>query len=92
MLRIIGRTTDGQLALGGVFRLEDTFGIPLDFALHVLKNNGLVPNWVDFYTQARSNGWKHKTVIQKLSQALVDVYGPQFRDTVIERLNHLKEN
>ena len=88
MLEVTGLTDDGRLSLSGVFKLEDTHGIPLPLALGLLKNSNLIPNWMDFYKQARENGWKHKTVISKLSEAIAEVYGPEFRDVVIGRLEH----
>lgn len=85
-LQVVGQTEDGKSVVSGVFRLEDTAGIPLHITLDYLHQHGFMPDWTDFYMEASRNGWKHKTVIRKLSEAIEEIYGSKFRDVVIERL------
>lgn len=86
MLQVVGQTEDGKPVVAGVFRLEDTEGIPLHVSLDYLNESGFMPDWTDFYIEARKNGWKHKTIVRKLGEAIEEIYGGKFRDVVIERL------
>ena len=90
MFTILGKTTEGRTVVGGVYRAFETHGIPLDLLLEQLHQKGLVPSWTDFYVEALSAGMKHERILSKLEPALCDVYGRDFKNTVIGRLNALK--
>lgn len=49
-----------KLVLDGArcFTLVDTFGMPFDMMLEVLKERGLTFNWVEFVRAALGYGWK----------------------------------
>lgn len=57
----------------------DTHGLPLEVVLDKLKEHGMMPDWLDFYESAVSAGWKPSGVAVKLTEAVGDVYGPEFR-------------
>lgn len=77
-LVITGKTQDGRQVVGGVFKLFDTFGIPLDMVLMNLEDHGLVVDWPDFIEAALIQGWKMKTVVSRLGEAIPDVHGPLY--------------
>jgi len=87
----VGETQDGKDVLSGVFPMEDTEGIPLPIVLGFLNDRGFMPSWLDYYHEARCHGWKHKTIIRKLSESVEEIYGSDFRDVVIERLTNYGE-
>lgn len=40
-----------------LFEMKATYGLPLDFALEMIRDAGLVVEWVGFIEAARDNGW-----------------------------------
>lgn len=60
---IIGKSTGGKFVVKGIFCFYDTIGLPLDILFEQLDGCGFIPSWIDFYNEALSNGWKHKTII-----------------------------
>lgn len=90
MFTIQGKTTEGKPVISGVYRAFETHGLPLDLLLEQLNEKGLVPSWPDFYVEALSAGMKHERILSKLEPALLDVYGRDFKNEVIRRLNALK--
>jgi len=89
-VKIIGKSpTDGKLIVEGIFKLFDTTGMPLFMVFECCEQNNWLPSWISFYEEAKSSGWQHKTIINRLEEALSDVYGIEFRDVVISRLNKI---
>lgn len=79
-LTVVRKTPEGILVVSGVFPLISTHGVPLDLVLEKLKESGMMPDWVDFYRDAILDGWKPSGIRHKLSEAVGDVYGPEFRE------------
>jgi alanyl-tRNA synthetase len=90
-LRILGKTECGNfLVVHGeeVFRLFDTSGLPLEIVFMELKDRGFMCDWESFYKSAERHGWKHKTIISRLTEALpCYTHIENFTETVIQRLN-----
>jgi hypothetical protein len=86
VLRVVGKTEEGQLIVAGVYRYYETTGLPLDVMFDCLRQKGAIPDWLTFYVEAVRAGMKHERILAKLDPALVDAYGFAFRDVVIERL------
>jgi hypothetical protein len=86
VLRVVGKTKEGQLVVAGVYRYYETTGLPLDVMFDCLRQRGVVPDWLTFYVEAVRAGMKHERILAKLDPALDDAYGSDFRDVVIERL------
>jgi len=84
-----GKTEDEKLVAKNVYRVYETSGIPLDDLFeHLMTNNGMV-SWVDFHLEAQANGMKHKRIMSKLEEAVIDVWGRDFWRVVQERLNKM---
>jgi hypothetical protein len=88
-MTVVGVTTDRHAVVSGLFKLFDTSGLPLDTIFLLCVEKGFMPSWIDFYAEARMSGWAHKTIINRLSNSISDVYGNDFRDVVISRLCYL---
>ena len=86
---VLGKTPEGTSVVSGVFALFDTYGLPLDTILDMLREKGMMPCWTTFYNEAVSNGWKHKSVMTRLVPLIGDVYGRDFSDEVGRRLDLL---
>ena len=57
-----------------LFDLKAQHGLPLDFALSVIVDRGLVVEWPSFIRRARENGWYDFQTIKAISAAVVDAY------------------
>lgn len=86
MFKVNGKTTDGTLVVAGVFRCYETTGLPIDVILECLRQKNMVPDWLTFYVEALRAGMKHERIVSKLDSAISDIYGKNFKDVVIERI------
>jgi len=86
---ISGKTTDGRYVVKGLFKLFDEKGIPIYVIFEGCINRNLLPDWIGFYHEAVVHGWKHKTVINRLKDNMMDIYEPGFIDVVIDKLENL---
>ena len=87
MLKVVGKTEGGITVVSGVFRFYESTGLPLDVMLDCLKKNNIIPDWLTFYVEVLRAGMQHDRIISKLDEAIHDIYGSKFRDTVIERID-----
>jgi hypothetical protein len=83
---IVGETTDGKMVVAGVFKMYDTVGLPLADIFERLTERNMIPSFPHFYDEAIAAGWKHKTIILRLREALADSHGSEFANVVCERL------
>lgn len=89
MFTVVGQTQDGKTVYANVYQFFETHGMPLDILFGMLRDRGSLPCWVSFHREACAAGMKHARVLSKLDEALSDVWGPAFRDHVIEKLQTL---
>lgn len=92
ILTIVGKTEDGKNVVSGLFRLFDTRGLPLEVLFYQYQELNMLPSWTHFYEEARSYGWKHKTIIDRLTDSVTDIYGQEFCKKVLERINTIYES
>ena len=85
-LVISGQTANGQATIAGVFKLFDTFGIPLDLIIEALNEHSYLVDWYQFVLDARKAGWKTKRIHSAIDACLADVncYSGDY-------INHLKQ-
>lgn len=86
---VTGKTTDGREMIGGALMFFDTYGYPMTTVFSVIRSSGCMVDWIDFWKDARKAGWSHDTILSRLSEAVADVWGKDFRDVVIGRLDRL---
>jgi hypothetical protein len=87
-LQITGRTLDNKLVVRGVFPLFSSLtGLPLDIILEVLKKNNMIVDWLNFFDQSIKEGWKPQRTINKIREAVSEVYGQEFSKEIEKRLN-----
>ena len=84
-----GITTDGKTVIGGMFKMYDTLGLPLDVVFELCKENGFVIDWLDFYWDTKEGGWKDKTFYLRIGNALENVYGNVYKNKVFTTLKKL---
>ncbi len=86
---IVGKTTDGQPVVCGIFKLFDTTGIPLFVVFELCKQSNWLPSWIHFYKEAQEQGWKHKTITDRMKEGMEDVYEEKFILKVVDKLNEI---
>ncbi len=79
-------TPEKVMVIDGVFKLFDTLGVPLDAVFDLCKEKNMMPSWTHFYDDAIKQGWSQETIMNRLSINVSDVYGKEFCDEVIKRL------
>ena len=67
--------------------MSSILGVPLEFLLEELKKYNMVVSWTHFYDSSVQHLWKYKTTRERVSSAVFEVYGPEYRDEVIKRLD-----
>lgn len=85
----VGVTTDGKIVVAGVFRFYETEGLPLDILFEALLQKNALPDWTSFYREALAAGMTPERLFARLDPALVDIFGPEFRDVVMGKLRAL---
>lgn len=80
---ISGKTADNRRVLSGLF-----LGLPLTDVLFKCKEYGFVVDWIDFYESALKDGYKSQTILNKIEEAVVDVFGKKYKDGLLKRLNY----
>ena len=83
---------EGQKVLSGIFEFYDSKGIPLSDIFDHLKSKDLVPCWVSFVRSSKTSGWKKRTLISRLKEAIVDSYGLNFWNEIQEKLKIVIDN
>lgn len=69
-LNVIGRTVDGRLVIGNVFKYVGTLGVPLSDIIIFLSGLGFVPAMDRFISDAVSHGWNRQTAMSYVDSAL----------------------
>ena len=87
-LIISGQTVDGKLTVAGVFKLFDTYGIPLDLIIETLNEHSYLVDWYQFVLDAKKAGWKTKRIRSAIEACLTDVscYSKDYNIHLKERL------
>ena len=86
--RIIFLTGDGKPMIDGelLFRLKDSYGLPLDISLDQILTKGFAVEWIRFIEAAREHGWWDFQTYALLTAARDDL--PEHRrllDEIIQR-------
>ena len=51
-----------------IFKLKDTYGLPLEISLEECKSHNLTINWVEYAEAAKRHGWKDYQIIQSMQE------------------------
>lgn len=72
--------------------MSSILGLPLEILLYELDKHNMIVDWVEFFESSKKHGWKEKTTLQRISVGVFEVYGPKYRDIVINRLKKYIEH
>lgn len=85
-MQTIGITPEGKEVVTGIARLYFQEGLPLSLIFDALDKNNRMPSWMHLVVEMRENGMTDKRIKHLLSEHMVDTYGKEFRDIVLNRL------
>ena len=87
-INITGKTTDNKIVVSGVFKMmSSTTGLPLEMLLYLLDKNNMCVDWLGFYKEAIKEKGKEKTILNRISTAVGDIYGNEYKDKILKRLD-----
>lgn len=86
-LCLSGKTLTGKSVLSGVGVLTGTYGVPLEIILSYFKRKKLVVDWLDYIQCTLQEGHNPKTIKARIRSAAGDVYGPEYKDQVMQRVD-----
>jgi hypothetical protein len=92
MYRIMGKTTDGKVVVGGIYEFTSTYGYPLVELLYDMQGENLVVDWLDFYKSALEFGMKSDRILGRMREAILEVYGDKHCKAVMDRMTLYLEN
>lgn len=78
----VGVTRDGTKVMTGAFFAVDSLGLPLTDVILAYEKHGWKVSMQDFYDSAIKAGWKERTVLGHIREALGEVYGPQSKECI----------
>lgn len=72
ILYITGKTTEGLLLVGGLFKFKDELGFPLDVSLDVIKEYpNMTVDWCEYLADAgRQLDWKFDSALDEIKLLL----------------------
>ena len=83
LIQVVGKTTEGQLVLSGLYKYFETTGLPLSIIFEYIKNKNMVPSWNHLYKEMVRAGMNRDRIISRLSLDIFDVYGKEYRDIIL---------
>lgn len=87
----VGKTSDGKLILGGIYKLHETWGVPLSEIFNFLIRNNSIPSWVDLYKDMRMAKIDHHHILVRLKDEIDDSFGLEWSGVVIQQLKLIFE-
>ena len=90
-INISAKTIDNKLVLGNSFIFMSTLGLPFDILLDEIYSKGFVIDWVEFCQKALNDGWKKKTILSKLNEAIY-VFDKEYSNELLKRVELILEN
>jgi len=72
--------------------MSSTTGLPLEIILQLLKDRNMSVDWVGFYEESLKHLWKWKTTRERIRYSVGEIYGPEYRDKVLKRLEFYKRH
>ncbi len=91
MLKLVGKTTDGHLVVGGIYSLFETRGVPLsEIIAELWSRHGMVPDWVGLVFDQIVAGRKPARAIEAAIAAVrdSDCYPAALEAGVLRVLEH----
>ena len=86
MLKLSGRTIEGKLVIANIFQVTSTIGLPLEIIVDVLNKRDMIINWQDFLNCSIASGARLDTTLNKIENAIGDVFGSKYKEEVMSRL------
>jgi alanyl-tRNA synthetase len=86
---IVGYTEAKEAVVGGLWKMYETYGIPLDIIFDACMRRNSIPGWIDLYQDMKKSGMEHGRILSKLEEAINDSFGKEYSGVVISRLSEI---
>lgn len=87
-LKVVGKSTDGKDVIGGIFKLADSYGIPLETTLTYFRDNNKLVAWDVFIQNAQKAGWSNHKIKVTIQAAVNDVLGKETWVAMEEKIDY----
>jgi alanyl-tRNA synthetase len=68
-------------------QLTTTHGLPLELILQYFRERSMVVDWADYVAYCLKDGHNPDTIRSRIETAIADVYGPQYKQEVLAKLD-----
>lgn len=89
LIYIIGYTEADETVVGGIWKIYETHGLPLDIIFDLCIQRKWIPGWIDLYQDMIKSGMEHTRILSKLEEAINDSFGKEYCGVVISRLSEI---
>ena len=95
---VVGVSEDGRQAVGGIFKIMDTHGLPLEEIMHEFDKKGLMVAFDYFIRDALKAGWSSEKALAVVEKAVTiqemkkGADGSRGKDTAREVVRKLRNN
>lgn len=72
--------------------MSSRLGVPLEFLLEILQKQNMVVDWIQFYEDSVKHGWSYKTTRLRIDSSVGDIYGSEYREEVLKKLDWYHDN
>ena len=91
-MTVVGETVDGKEVIKGLFLVHSSLtGLPLEDCLKFLKEQNMVVDWIDFIEDSIKYEWKMKTTLIRIETSVTEVYGKEYCQEVMKRINGARQ-
>ena len=82
LLKIVGKTIDNKLVISGIFRIKETYGLPLDVIFERIIEQDFVISWLDLIKEAQVVGVNKEKFITELEYAVISEFGKEYWEDI----------
>ena len=89
LVSVVGKTPNGNVVLGGIYRFMETYGVPLDIICEFLKdqNPEMIVSWFHVLNEAMVAGTNMERFKERLKTDIIFVYGNEYWEEIANIIN-----
>lgn len=90
LIKPCGLTVEGRIVYCGLFKFQDTFGLPLLLVWKCIKDHDGIVAWDEYYKEALSHGWKKEKILAGIREVAHFGYDQEEGKLLLARIESLK--
>lgn len=88
-MKQVGFTKNGEMVVSGLAKLYFQEGIPLAIIFMHCIDKGIQPSFYHLYIELKESGMTHDRIRHLLNENIFEVYGKEYRDECLIRIDKL---